>query len=221
LHDKTEVPCENLQAASDSPAGIEASAPHLQPPTLNPQPVFQRSPGETPRAFSAFCAFFDLGHGRTLQAVAAQLDEKPDTVKKWSSRFRWSDRIQSFNSGLLQQHAEAAAASRARQTADWARLTSRYREQEWEAAQKLLGAVQCFLDSFGDQHVEKMTLGQVSRALQVSANLARAALAGTNVPEGPILAPLQLELAAALKKAYAKPPPDPTPADPITTKNQP
>ncbi len=172
----------------------------------DPQPVFPLFPGETPRAFSAFMAFFGLGHARSLQAVADQLAEKPDTLKKWSSRFHWRDRIQSFNSGLLQQQAETEAALRAKQSADWARRTAEYREQEWAVAQKLHATVQCFLESFGDRDVEKMTLAQVARALQISSRIARQALSGDTGPQEPVLAPLQMELAAALNKAYAQPP---------------
>jgi hypothetical protein len=151
-------------------------------------------------------AFFDLGHARSLSGVAVQLGEKAATVKKWSSRYRWRERIQAFNSGLLRQQAEVQSALRAQQAADWARRSSDYREQEWAAAQKLLGAVQCFLESFGDRDLEKMTLAQVSRALQISSHIARQALRGAGGPEGPVLAPLQLELAAALKKAYGQAP---------------
>ena len=177
-----------------------------------------RLPGETPRAFSAFMAFFNLGHSRSLQTVAGQLDEKLDTVKKWSSRFRWSDRIQSFNSGLLQQQAEAQVALCAQETADWARRSKNHREHEWEIAQKLQGAVECFLDSFDDKAVERMTLAQVSRAFQISHQIGRQALSGTAVPEGPVLVPLQAELAAALKKAYANPP-EAAPASPPPADN--
>ena len=195
----TNTPC-NDPAASHSTF-------NLQPSTCNAS-CFSRSPGETPRAFSAFTAFFGLGHARSLQAVADQLDEKLDTVKKWSSRFRWSDRIHSFNSGLLHQQAQADAALAAQDAADWARRTKIYREREWEVAQKVLTAAECFLDTFGDQAVEKMTLAQVSRAIQISSRVARGALTGTAVPDGPVLVPLQQELAAALKKAYSNPPPE-------------
>jgi hypothetical protein len=103
----------------------------------------------------------------------------------------------------------------AQQAVDWARRSSEYREQEWAAAHKLLGAVQCFLESFGDRDLERMTLSQVSRALQISSHIARQALGGAGGPdEGPVLAPLQLELAAALKKAYAQPLASPAPQSP-------
>jgi hypothetical protein len=176
-----------------------------------PPPLFAVFPGETPRAFAAFTAFFQLGPDRALQAVADQLDEKLGTVKKWSARFRWGDRIQSFHSGLLQQQAEAEAAVRRQQAADWAERSAQYREQEWVAAQKLRGAAQCFLESFGDHEVEKMTLTQVSRALAISSRLARLALNGTSGPEEPALAPIQLELEAALERGYPQPPALPAP----------
>jgi hypothetical protein len=202
------------QAQPVAPKSVEGGNSELAAP-CSPLPApcsagaspFPCFPGETPRAFGAFVAFFRLGHRRSLQAVADQLGESPATVKNWSSKYHWADRIQSFNSGLLQQQAEAEAAARRQQTADWARRTNEQREREWAAAQKLLAAAQCFLESFGDREVEKMNHGQVSRALQVSSRMARLALSGATGPEEPSLAPLQMELAAALKKAYAQPPP--------------
>jgi len=203
------VPAENASSAASatSPAPLPGSSFEVRslnaPPAPDPQPSFEPFPGETPRAFSAFMAFFDLGHARSLPGVAVQLGEKPAAVKKWSSRYRWCERIQAFNSGLLRQQAGVQAALCAQQAVDWARRSSEYREQEWAAAHQLLGAVQCFLASFGDRDLEKMTLSQVSRALQISSLVARQAMRGAGGPEaGPVLAPLQLELTAALKKAY-------------------
>jgi len=161
-------------------------------------------------------AFFQFGQQRSLQAVADLLGESPGTVRNWSGKYRWNDRIQSFNAGLLQQQAKAELASRQEQAADWARRTAEQREQEWAAAQKLRSAAQCFLESFGDREVSNMTLAQVSRALAISSRLARLALSGATGPEEPVLAPLQLELAAALKRAYALPPP----ADPSSASDE-
>ena len=59
-----------------------------------------------------------------------------------------------------------------------------------------------FLDSFGDQQVEKMTLGQASRAVQIAARLARLALSDAAPSAAAAPAPIQLEIEAALKKAF-------------------
>ena len=48
-----------------------------------PAPAFPRVSGETPRAVSAFMAWFQLGHARSLAAVADKLGESPGTVKNW------------------------------------------------------------------------------------------------------------------------------------------
>jgi hypothetical protein len=202
-------------AAKSTIAEAPFGAPDTLPPTtVSPPFDCHPVPGETPRAFSAFLAFFQLGHARSLQGVADQLGENPATIKNWSSKFRWSDRIHAFNSGLLQQQAEAQAALHRQHSADWARRTREYREQEWAAAQKLLVAVQCFLESFGDREVEKMTLSQVSRALQISSRIARMALSGNTGLEERIETPLETELAAALKRAYSQPSPMGTDLDP-------
>jgi len=52
-----------------------------------------------------------------------------------------------------------------------------------------------------------MSLSQVSRALQISSRIAHQALSGNSAPDEPVLAPIQIELSAALQKAYGPPPP--------------
>lgn len=182
-----------------------------------PAPGFTPAPGETPRAFSAFAAYFEMGHTRTLQAVAEQLGEGLPTVKNWSSKYQWNTRLQAFESGLLQQQAEARAAVRREETADWSRRTRELREMEWGTAQKVLAAAQCFLDSFGDREVQNMSLPGVSRALQIASRIARQSLHEETAPEDSrALSPLQIELDAALKRIYGKPAAPVQPAQPST-----
>lgn len=183
------------------PASVAAAAaadPHSPP-------AFPRCPGETPRALGAFIAWFNLGQARSLPAVADQLGEKLDTIKKWSSQHRWADRLCGYQSGLLQQQVAAQVAFHQEQAADWARRTHECRRQEWETAQKLRAVAQCFLETVGDPQLEKITLAQASRALQVAARLARQALSDAALPDTAVHAPIQLEIEAALKKAFGSP----------------
>lgn len=167
-------------------------------------PAFPRISGETPRAFAAFAAFFHLGPERSHQAVADQLGENPATVKNWSSRYRWHDRLHAHASGLLEQQARAEVAAARELAADWARRTRELREQEWLASQKLLAAAQCFLDSFGDAELQRMNLSQVSRAVQIASGLARHSLSAPPPPEAvDALSSVQVELVTALKKVFA------------------
>jgi hypothetical protein len=174
------------------------------PPAPEP-PAFPRRPGETPRAFGAFLAFFQLGPSRSLPAVAEVLGENPATVKNWSSKYRWSDRLLAYQSGLLQTQVAAQAALAQSAAADWDRRVREFREHEWNAGQKLLGAALCFLENFGDREVEKMSLAQVSRALQISTRISRSALSGELLPDESAPSALEAALAAALQKAYGQP----------------
>ena len=173
---------------------------------LNPQLSFPRSPGETPRAFGAFLAFFQLGHARSHQAVADKLGEGMPTVRNWASKHGWSERLLAFHSGLLQQQAQDQAARQRREAAEWAARLNRFREQEWETAQKLIAAAQCFLESFGEEDLHKMTLAQVSRALKISSAIGRQALAGVPAPESsePEISPAQQQLLEAVKRLYGQ-----------------
>jgi hypothetical protein len=85
------IPSANSQELSNSPT----------PKLLNSlsSKTFPRFPGETPRAFSAFVAFLQFGHNRSLPAVAKYLGEKHPTIKYWSAKYHWSERINAFNSG--------------------------------------------------------------------------------------------------------------------------
>ncbi|MDB6059855.1 MAG: hypothetical protein JWO95_3699 [Verrucomicrobiales bacterium] len=189
-------------ALSSSPSPFQ----HPQLSTLNSQSVFPRSPGETPRAFGAFTAYFQLGQNRSLQAVADKLGEQLPTVKNWSSKYDWSERINHFNSGLLEQQAHAEAETARKAAADWAKRNAEYREQEWVAAQKLLGVVQCCLENFGERDLEKMRLSELSRALNVASKMSRSALQNpTAQDDKPAVAPIQVEMLAALKRIYGEP----------------
>ncbi len=201
-----------------------ASAPVADPPPAAPNPppvtdLFPRHVGETPRAFSAFCAFFQLGQTRSVQAVADQLGENPGTVRNWSAKFDWSGRIQTYNAGLLETGARAQATLQLRQAADWHRRLDLFREQEWDAAQKLIVAAQCFLESFGDDDLHRMNLAQVSRALKISSVIARSAIAGAELPASPDAeSPLQQQLLNAVKRLYG---PDSSAAAPVASPSVP
>ena len=119
--------------AENAPAGASA-APDF----------FPRRPAETPRAFAAFLAYFQLGPARSPSAVAEKLGENPGTVKNWSSKFDWAERLQDYHSGLLQTQARAQAARQLQSAADWNRRLEQFREQEWAVAQQLLSAARCF-----------------------------------------------------------------------------
>jgi hypothetical protein len=200
-------------APASTPATDAAQTPVTDSQLAGRIPDFPRLPGETPRAYSAFTAFFLLGQPRSHQALADKLGEPLGTIKNWASKHNWTERLQEFNSGLLQAQAQAEAERHARQAADWAARLNRFREQEWDAAQKLLLAAQCFLESFGEEDLHKMTLAQVSRALSISSRIGRSALAGAELPPDATsaLSPIQQQIIDHIHRGYDKPAQSSTP----------
>ena len=168
---------------------------------------FPRRSGETPRAFGAFLVYFQLGHARSLSAVADKLGENPGTVKNWSSKYDWAERLFIHHSGLLQAQARDQQALQSQSLAYWQQRLQEFREQEWAAAWKLQAAAQCYLENFGEEELGRMTLAQVSRALQTSSFIARSALAGAELAEVPEseLSPLQRQLLAGITRVYGQP----------------
>jgi hypothetical protein len=172
---------------------------------------FPLSPGETPRAYNAFITFYQLGHGRSLPALAEKLGEPLQTLKNWSSKFDWSDRVHFLNSGALKKQIEVENEARQKAAADWSKRNAEYREQEYDASQTLLNVVRCCLANFGDRDLEKMRLSELSRALQIASKLNRSALESPTTDDArSSLAPLQAELLAAMRKMPApRPAPQP------------
>jgi hypothetical protein len=172
--------------------------------------AFPRAQGETARAYQAFMAYFQLGQLRTLPAVADKLGENLGTVKNWSSKYDWADRLHAFNSGLIEQQATQQSAASIELAADWGRRLAELRELEWDVAQKLAAAARCFLDNYGDSELSRMSLSEVSRALAISSRIARAALAGADQPAADASeSPLQLQLLNAVNCLYRHQPDKP------------
>ena len=113
------IPNEKGSTMSDTTPAPMAPINSNPSPSTDPQlacraPVFPRLPGETPRAYGAFTTFFQLGQGRTHQAVVDKLGEPLGTIRNWASKHGWTERLQEFNSGLLQAQAQAEAERQAR-----------------------------------------------------------------------------------------------------------
>src|SRR3954452_20756681 len=92
-------------------------------PEFGPQPwsglpaQLRPIPGETLEAFEGFVCYFNLGHERSLRLVAKKLDASIDTVKEWSSKHHWVDRIFSYEAQLFGKCVAAKARSAEEQAA--------------------------------------------------------------------------------------------------------
>jgi hypothetical protein len=62
------------------------------------EPQWERQPGETNKAFAAFCTYRDLRNKRSLSKVAEKLDKKSKSyISVWSKTNRWVERVRYFD----------------------------------------------------------------------------------------------------------------------------
>jgi hypothetical protein len=86
-----------------------------------PPPPWEQLPGESARAFGAFCAYRDLGPRRSLRAAAAAFYEQPSAARerqldKWSRAFRWVERAAAWDRHLDAQARQAQQEARREMT---------------------------------------------------------------------------------------------------------
>ena len=77
------------------------------------RPSFRRSlPGETAKAFAAFCDFRDMGtgHDRVLRVLAETHSYAYESLTYWSAKFQWKDRCRLFDEVMSHARAEQAKA---------------------------------------------------------------------------------------------------------------
>lgn len=121
-------------------------------------PLWERQPSESHKAYEAFRIYRDMGRDRSLVKVGQALGLKQvrkgttntftdpgGNVSVWSSRFRWVERVRAFEAYLdtillaeqEKQMREAAAS--------WVRRQEEVREREWALSAGLLEKVRDML----------------------------------------------------------------------------
>ncbi len=63
---------------------------------ITPKP-WERQPGETTKAFEAFCIYRDLGVDRSLAKVAEQLKKSGTLMGRWSGTYDWVNRAAAWD----------------------------------------------------------------------------------------------------------------------------
>ena len=67
-----------------------------QAPSVEPE-LWEKQPGETPRAFEAFACYRDMGVNRSLRKVVQALDKNLTTIAEWSSKYDWVKRVEAWD----------------------------------------------------------------------------------------------------------------------------
>ena len=80
---------------------------------------WEQLPNEGVKPFEAFTVYRDMGIDRTLDKVAQQLKKSKTIIARWSTNYKWVDRIKAYEAEIdrqaAQKHMKDIAAMRARQ----------------------------------------------------------------------------------------------------------
>ena len=168
---------------------------------------FEQQPKESCKAFAAFALYLSMGAERSLEAVRQKCGKSARLIQRWSSRWRWTERVAAHASHLAAVEREAAEALVRGKSAEWLTRQQMIREREWEMHEKCIEAARRGLKAFMEREKVYANLSDISRILEVASRLGRLASGmPTDKTEvtGEDGGPLRVELSAALNKIYGE-----------------
>ena len=171
---------------------------------------FERLPLETDKAYAAFTVYLNLGAQRSTQAVANKLGKCAQLIRRWSSQWRWSERVAAHGAHLATIERETAEVLARSKAVGWVKRQQELRETEWQVHLECVAAARRGLESFMARPKAYATLAEIARLLELASKLGRLASGlPTDHTEltGEDGGPLRVELTAALNKIYGQPGP--------------
>ena len=169
--------------------------------------AFEQQPKETAKAFAAFSLYLNMGPERSLEGVGRRLDKSGGLVERWSSRWRWAERVEAHAAHLATVEREAVEVVARSKAAEWAKRQDEVRQGEWEMHEKCIGAARKAFDAFMAREKVYANLADIARMLEVASKLGRLASGlATDKTEvtGEDGGAIRVEFEAALKKVYGR-----------------
>lgn len=121
-----------------------------------PKP-WERQPGESDKAFEAFCTYRDMGSERTLQKVGEKLGKSKTLMDRWSSENKWVDRVSAWED-------EQDRILRQEQIKDIKKMRQRHADLAMKMLEKALEGIQ-YLEP------EELNAVSISRLVEVASKL--------------------------------------------------
>ena len=81
------------------------------PKRTEPEVLWEQQPGESAKAFEAFAASRDMGAERSLRKLTQQLHKNLTTIRDWSVKWNWQERVRAYDRELDRQAREQAVRS--------------------------------------------------------------------------------------------------------------
>ena len=167
--------------------------------------AFEQQPKESDKAFAAFAVYLSMGPERSLDAVRLKCGKCARLIQRWSSQWRWTERVGAHTAHLAVIEREAAEALARGKSAEWLKRQQELREREWAMHEKCIAAAERGLKAFMEREKVYANLADIARMLEVASKLGRLASGmATDKTEltGEDGGPIRVELAAALNKIY-------------------
>jgi hypothetical protein len=169
--------------------------------------AFEQQVKESDKAFAAFALYLSMGSERSTAAVATKLTKSEQLVRRWSARWRWTERVTAHSAHFAAVEREASEALARGKSAEWLKRQQELREREWTMHEKCIAAAERGLKAFMEREKVYANLADIARMLEVASKLGRLASGmATDKTEvtGEDGGPIRVELAAALNKIYGE-----------------
>ena len=101
--------------------------------------AFEQQPKESHKAFAAFSLYLSMGPERSTEAVAKKLAKSEQLVRRWSSRWDWTDRVQAYATHMALVERESTEALLRAKSVDWLQRQEEHRAEEWQVRGELPG----------------------------------------------------------------------------------
>lgn len=168
--------------------------------------AFEQQPKESSKAFAAFSLYLGLGSERSIEIVRLKLGKSSRLIQKWSSRWRWAERLRAYELHMAAIEREATEALARRTATERAKRREVIQEEEWELHDDLIRAGRQTLKRFQDGG-KGATLGDIVRAFELASRLGRLA-SGLATEKAEVTGedggPIRVELSVALEKIYGQ-----------------
>jgi hypothetical protein len=183
------------------------NAANPEPQTADSQPAagtaqrtkdfFTPEPGESARAFQAFCTYIEFGPQRRYAAVARKMRVSLVSIKRWAARFDWRTRL---STQAAARAAEQFAQDRDAEELESADRDRSFRERQLLLAEAILDVAERYFERMDDTDLEHMRFPDACRALEFASRLVGQSQ-GSDAPAAPDHA-LRDQLEALLDQAY-------------------
>ena len=185
--------------------------PDVPPVALPSLPRFSPAPGESNRAFAAFCVYRELGPQRRYATVVKKVGRSLRTIKRWAHDFDWHGRIQTCAD---RQAARAVALETTRHHADLLDVAARdqaFRDRQHALAETLLSVAGRYLAGLEHGDLDQMSFTDACKALALASHLGQPAARRATDDVAAPARNLRDQIAALLDQACGEAPARPSP----------